>query len=90
MHVMNNKYTLYFIGEEPSVRDVGNACMKLGLQCLVEVVNYFILLIIQNKRYPKRWWVPGRCRIRIHNADGSPCNTLVNSRIKLMYIIMNR
>ena len=39
MHVMNNKYTLYFIGEEPSVRDDGNACMKIDLQCIVEVIN---------------------------------------------------
>ncbi|KAK8799754.1 hypothetical protein WA588_002579 [Blastocystis sp. NMH] len=55
--------------ENPSLMDVMNACSKLGLDCLAEP-----------KRYPKRWWVMGRCRIRIHNADGSPCITNINNR----------
>ncbi|CBK24724.2 uncharacterized protein [Blastocystis hominis] len=60
--------------ENPTVQEVAKACIQLGLDCLIEP-----------KRYPKKWWVPGRCRIRIHNADGSPCNKSVNSRKELFH-----
>lgn len=40
MLVIYYYYSLLYIGEEPSIRDVGNACLKLGLQCLVEVYNF--------------------------------------------------
>ena len=70
------------IGENPSTMDVMNACAKLGLDCLLEVV-FLVDVKMQPKRYPKAWWVFGRCRIRLHNADGSPCNTTINSRFTL-------
>ncbi|KNB42213.1 hypothetical protein JH06_4201 [Blastocystis sp. subtype 4] len=68
--------TVNNIGENPSTMDVMNACTKLGLDCLLEP-----------KRYPKAWWVFGRCRIRLHNPDGSPCNTTINSRKELFHAI---
>lgn len=29
---------------------------------------------MQNKQYPRAWWVPGRLRVQLKNADGTPVN----------------
>lgn len=31
-------------------------------------------LPLQNKHYPRAWWIPGRLRVQLKNADGTPVN----------------
>lgn len=37
------------------------------------------------KHYPRQWWVPGRVRVHLFNADGTPCNPQIPDR-KTLFI----
>uniref|UniRef100_A0A7S0RQN6 Signal recognition particle 19 kDa protein n=1 Tax=Chlamydomonas leiostraca TaxID=1034604 RepID=A0A7S0RQN6_9CHLO len=57
----------------PFVQEMLESCKQLKIPAEIE-----------NKHYPRAWWVPGRLRVQLKNADGTPTVPEIPNKRTLM------
>uniref|UniRef100_A0A7S0YF51 Signal recognition particle 19 kDa protein n=1 Tax=Polytomella parva TaxID=51329 RepID=A0A7S0YF51_9CHLO len=57
----------------PNVIEMYECCRALSIPCQIE-----------GKTYPRDWFIKGRLRVQLFNADGTPVNPTIPTRRDLM------